>query len=214
MKTSNIIIASTIGFVFLSTVWSIVESKNKLEDYIQHPEINEAEILNLDHFKHLVISGEADAQISIGENNSYQLVGSNQGEIIVKNDTLFISEDSKVNITCENLQSISLSGNASLRFNKFESDYLMISAFDQSKITAYNSTLNKLDLYTKKGARVIIHQFEIDTVNILATDYSRIGLTGKLEIVRGEVTGNSNLSVKGANNTQFSKKGNATIHMN
>jgi hypothetical protein len=171
-------------------------------------------VIYLDDFKHIVISGDADTRIRVNENNSYQQIGSSKSTILVKNDTLFISDDTKVNINCSKISSITLYDNSRLRFNEFDSDYLMISAFDESRLDAYDCVINKLDLYTKKEARVIIHQFEIDTTNILASEFSRIGLTGKLEIVRGEVKGDANLSVKGANNTQFSKKGNARISMN
>lgn len=213
MKTSNIIILSTIGFILLMNIWIIADAKSKFEKMVDQPEISELESVEIESFEHIVISDDAKIVMEFNNKSYYQLSNSQTGSLIVRNDTLYVNQDTKANIYCSNIKSITLSDNAKINIDNLKTDYLIISAFDESKLIANNSFLSKLDIYTQKEAKIIINESTIDTTNILASDYSKIGISGTLEVVRGEIKDESNLSITGANNTQFSKNGNATVKM-
>ena len=216
MKKSNIIILASIGFIIVTNIWMAVDAKNNFESVFTNEDLvteNDATELDLETFSHIVISGDSKVNLKFNNRNTYSIRNNDLAQLNITNDTLYIDENLHVNLTCKDIKSIRLMNNAKLDMEKTNSTYLYISASGNSKFVAQNPTFNKLDIYSIEDAKIIINSSNIDTTNILASENSRIGINGKLEIVRGELTGNSNLSISGANNTQFSKKGNATINM-
>ena len=216
MKKSNIIILASIGFIIATNMWMAVDAKNKFESILSNENLVEENIANqldLETYSHIVISGESRVNLKFNNRNTYSKINNELAQLNIASDTLYIEENSHINLTCINVKSIKLMNNAKLNLEEINTKYLYISASGESRFTGQNQTLKKLDIYSIEDARIIINNSNIDTTNILASENSRIRINGKLEIVRGELSGNSNLSVSGANNTQFSKKGNATINM-
>ena len=216
MKKSNIIILASIGFIIITNIWMAVDAKNKFESMFtnENPVTENIETeVDLETFNHIVIAGDSKVNLKFNSRNAYSVRNNQASQLNIINDTLYIDENSHLKLYCINVKSIKLMNNAKLDMEKTNGKYLYISASGDSRFTAQNPTFKKLDLYSIEDARLIINNSNIDTTNILASENSRIGINGKLEIVRGELTDNSNLSVSGANNTQFSKKGNAKINM-
>jgi len=214
MKTSNIIILSTIVFIFSMNIWILADAKGKFQNEMEEQTINiESEKMPLGDFKHLVISDNSNIYLQNSDSNSYtpSLDGENYLNLI--NDTLYISKETHIGLNCKNLVSIEIKDNSKINSKEYKSAYLKLTAIGASKFIAQNPKFDKLDIYAKEEARIIINNSNIDTANILATENSRIGLRGTIEIVRGEVKDEANLSVTGANNTQFSKSGKASINM-
>lgn len=212
MKTSNIIVLSTSVFVLILSVTLMIEARSTFDTF-QTTENTELETIQLQNFSHIVLNDETYVKINFENENSYEQFKNRDNALVLRNDTLFISEKSHLNLNCRHLKSIHLNDESELKMEGIDSKYLMVSAKDDSRLTANHSEIEKLDLYTEKEARVIFNKSDIDTTNILAIEESRIGVNGALGVMRGEVKGNSNLSISGAKNTQFSKTDNAQIDM-
>jgi len=217
MKTSNIIILSTIGILISLNLWMAVDAKNKFENYTKHNTAihvdNKVTESSLGDFSHIIVSQSIHLNIETSTKNTISDSGKEQYQSTIINDTLYISGDAFISIKCKSIKSIVLKGESKLNTEDLFSEYLLIKSFDDTRISLNNISLTKLDIYSTNDSRIIMTQSKIDTTNILSTENSRIGIVGTLEVVRGEVKDNSNLSVTGANNTQFSKSGNASINM-
>ena len=217
MKTSNLIILATIALVVSLNIWIFAEIKSKFQELLENTtSINEmpnAKEIELDAFSHIVISDAIKLQVEIGSRNTISKNSELCSSRIV-NDTLYISGNTNLSLKCKTIKSIELKDEARLNTNQLEAPYLFIKTFDNAKVTLRHASIRKLDIYSKNNSRIIMTQSQIDTANILASESSRVGLMGLLEVVRGELKDNSNLSVTGANNTQFSKTGNARINLN
>ena len=218
MKTSNIIILSTIAFVFLMNIWIIVDAKDKFEDVLKNgtsKEIKqETKAIPLDHFSHIIVSDALKLSIEDGEINTLSETKDEDIDYKVENDTLFISGEGLLTISCNELRSIKLKDDTKLiSEDEFEGQYLLIQSLDDSKVVFNNVNINKLDIYAKNNSKVVMNNASIDTTNVLAEDNSKVNVSGELDVVRGEINNNSGLTVSGANNTQFSKSGNGRVNM-
>ncbi len=217
MKTSNIIILSTIGLIISLNLWMVSDAKNKFENMIQETKTENTmpnvKTVDLANFSHIVISDQIHLDIETSKKNSISSSNKEKYQTQIINDTLYISGNTFVSIKCNTIKSIELKNECKLNTENLQTDYLLIKSLDDSKVILRNTSINKLEIYSKNDSRIILTQSKIDTTNILASENSRIGITGTLNIVRGEAKDNSNLSVTGANNTQFSKSDNASINM-
>ena len=214
MKTSNIIILSTIGIIFSMNIWILADAKGKFEKENSGVSVNiESEKVLLGDFKHVVISDQSNIYLQKSDSNYYTPSVNGDSFLELRNDTLYISKDTQIGLSCKNLLSIEINDESELNSKAYESEYLKLLANDNSKFIAHNPKLGKLEIYSKEDARIVINNSIIDTANILATGYSGIGLRGSIGIVRGELKDDANLSVSGAKNTQFSKSDNAKINM-
>lgn len=212
MKTSNIIVLSVLASLLILSVAIMTEVKDSITNFKTVEKVA-SETIKLDNFNHIVLSDVANVKLSFENENSYEQYANRENALVLRNDTLFVSDESHLSINCKHISSIHLNDAAELRIKGLDSKYLMVSAKDDSRLTANHSEIEKLDLYTQKEARVIFNKSDIDTTNILAIEQSRIGVNGDLGVMRGEVKDNSNLNISGAQNTQFSKTENANIDM-
>ena len=216
MKKSNIIILASIGFIIVTNIWMAVDAKNKFNSFLDENNStisDEIQEINIDPFSHIVISNNAKVFLYLDNKNTYSKLDKNKQQIKINNDTLYISDDTRINLTCNNIESIKLLDEAEIITQKFEGSYLKLTVLGNSQFNAQNQNFHKLDIYSKEDARISIYNSNIDTCNILTLERSVVGLGGQLDIVRGEAKDDSRLTVSGANNTQFSKSKNAFISM-
>ena len=217
MKTSNIIILSTIGIIISLNFWMAVDGGNKFKNVVnQDIETTEENTIietKLNKFSHIVVAENIHLNLKSSRESTKLSASSKSYSKKIVGDTLYLSGDAYLTLKCDSIKSIELKDESKLNTKQFESAYLFIKTFDNTKVFLHNVNISKLEIYSQNNSRIILTQSEIDTTNILASENSRIGLVGSLDVVRGEVKDNSNLSVTGANNTQFSKSGNAKINL-
>jgi len=217
MKTSNIIIISTIGILVSLNLWMAIDAESKFESFVSEEEVTEEiEQINipLENFSHIVVSGDINLNIRNDNNNSIFQYNENEYTTRIINDTLYVSGDSHLSLNCKSIKSIILKGDCKVNTEQLKMEYLLIKTFDNTKAFIKHADIVKLDIYSLDDSRIIMTQSKIDTTNVLATENSRIGLVGALSLVRGEIKDDSNLSVTGANSTQFSKSENGKVRMN
>lgn len=213
MKTSNIIILSSIGFVLFLNIWLMVEIKNQFKELFTTNEKTKSEQVSIKAFKTVVIQGNARVYLNSEEENSYEKFEGKNYEITQSNDTLFIKGDQKIRIKFTGVSNIVLEDQAKLTIKSYQSDYINIKIKDDARLIIKELETYKTDLYSLNESHIKIQSSKIDTLNILSKDDAKINLDGTFNVVRGEINNESRLYVTGASNTQFSKGEKAYIRM-
>lgn len=212
MKTSNLIILSTITLIFLTSIWILADAKSEFEKMLSADELN-IETINLNNFSTIIAEEDAKVYLIKGDENLFLKYNNQDYNYRTSNDTLFIAGDVKMNIHFKTLINIVVKDNAYLNIEDYKSDYMNVSVKDEAQLHSRNIELGKLDLMCYNLSQTDFRDSNVDTVNILSNNESTVTVYGTFEMVRGNITNLSKLFVSGAKNTQFSKADDAQIKM-
>jgi len=169
MKTSKIILLSTVAFFFILTFATFFEMKAAMKDF----EIAEIKTNHLDDFSAVVV--KSNSSVTLTKSDKNELI-SNAGleSVKISNDTLYIDSDKNIEINFKAINSVS----------SINEGYLSIEGLN----------VNKFKLSLSNSSHIIMVNSEIKELNIIS-DESKISVAGRINKLSGDLKNKSSLRI-------------------